>query len=92
LIDELPAFKSSIGYCELKVPVLDGLIWFPLTVVPSQPSAASVGRLATVPPGSEHSRICSPVARMSVKPVPATVITWPSVKGPLGMLTVSPCA
>jgi hypothetical protein len=91
-MDEFAEFKSSIGYWELNVPVVEGLIWFPLTVVPSQPVVASVGRLAVVPPGSVHSRIWRPVARMSVNPVPVTVIVWPSVKDPLGMLTVSPCA
>jgi hypothetical protein len=94
LMLELLASKSSIGYGVVKVPVLDVLIWFPLIDVPSQLSAASMGRLADKPPGSEHSMICSPLGRADRmgKPVPVTVITWPSVKGPLGMLTVSPCA
>jgi hypothetical protein len=91
-MDELPAFNNSIGYWAVKLPVVEGLIWLPLTLVPSQPLAASVGRLPTVPPGSEHSMIWRPVARMPVNPVPETVMVWPSVKGPLGMVTASPCA
>ncbi len=91
-MDELLAVNISIGYWVVKVPVVDGLIWFPLMLVPSQPLVASVGRLAMVPPGSEHSMIWSPVGRMPVKPVPETVIIWPSLKGPVGIVTVSPWA
>jgi hypothetical protein len=92
VIDELLAFNNSIGYVVLKLPLLSGVIWLPLTEVPSQPVAGSVGKLPVSPPRSAHSRIWSPVAKIEVKPVPVTVIVWPSVKGPLGMLTVSPCA
>jgi hypothetical protein len=92
VIGELLAFKSATGYWVVNVPVDEALIWFPLTVNPSQPVVASWGRLAMVPPGSEHSMICTPVGGRPVNPVPVTVIVWPSLKGPLGMVTVWPCA
>ena len=44
----------AMGYEVEKSPEVPVLIWFPLTVVPSH-SLGSVGKLATVPSGSEHS-------------------------------------
>ena len=53
---------------------------------PSQ-DESEVGRLAAVPPGSEHSMIESPEgsAVMLGNPVPDTVIVCPLVYGPAGV-------
>jgi hypothetical protein len=57
-----------------------------LTVVPSHPVDASVGKFATSPPGSEHSIISRPLgsAECTGNPVPDTVMVCPSVNGPPG--------
>jgi hypothetical protein len=73
----------------VNVPLVVVLIGFWLDVVPSQ-EVASVGRLAVVPPGSEHSRMVSPVASSEGggNPVPETAIVCPFEKGPEGIVTV----
>jgi hypothetical protein len=89
LMLELPEFRRVSAYGVEKFPLVSVLIWLPFTVVPSQPVDASVGRLPTRPPASAHSMIWRPVglAEGVGNPVPETVIVWPSVKGPEGMVT-----
>ena len=53
--------SAAIGYEVWNRPEASVLTWPGLTVIPSQPMVGSVGRLAGLPCGSEHSMICNPV-------------------------------
>lgn len=72
---EAGVLNADTVYWSVKVLSEWVLIGFSLDVVPSH-VVASVGRLAIVPPGSEHSRISTPVGSCAGvgNPVPDTVI------------------
>jgi len=90
---EFAELSSITVYCVLKLP-LESVLMNPCEIEMASHVELSCGRLAVVPPGSEHSMIWSPVGSAvgSGKPVPVTVIACPSANGPAGIVTTGPCA
>jgi len=83
------ADRLDTAYVVLKLPLGLVLIWFALTVDPSQPRLGSVGRLAGEPPGSEHSMTSSPdgSAECDGNPEPVTTAAPPSARDDPAMFT-----